>query len=404
MLKSKHILAVAVLGILIAGGEAFGRGGGGGGFHGGGGFGGGGFSRGGFDRGYGGGFDRGGYGGGFDRGGFDGGYRGDNFDGGYRAAESRPAEFHPAQTAADRGDLNGFRDGNAPSRDRLNNFLGMPTDAGLRTAGAAGGPRATAGDRTAAARGNEARTANRENVANRANGITQHFSPTVNHARGLAARNWYNGRGWFGPGWIGRHPLAWYPGGYNALGWAAAGWGIASWGGLGGWLGWDADPVYFDYGDNVSYDGDDVYYGDNVQASAADYYQQASTLASTGAADPQSDAQWLPLGVFSVVEGDAKQPSMTLELAVDKQGVIRGNAVDTGTEKASVVQGSVDKTSQRAAWTVGDNKTTVYETGLYNLTKDEAPALVHEGAAKTQQVLLVRLKQDEQQQPAPSKP
>ena len=33
------------------------------------------------------------------------------------------------------------------------------------------------------------------------------------------------------------------------------------------------------------------------------------------------------------------------------------------------------------------------ETGIYNLTKDEASAMVHIGKDKTEQVLLVRLKQ-----------
>ena len=36
------------------------------------------------------------------------------------------------------------------------------------------------------------------------------------------------------------------------------------------------------------------------------------------------------------------------------------------------------------------------ETGLYNLTQDEAPALIHIGKDKTQQWMLVRLKQPEQ--------
>jgi hypothetical protein len=56
----------------------------------------------------------------------------------------------------------------------------------------------------------------------------------------------------------------------------------------------------------------------------------------------------------------------------------------------------VDKKTQRAAWTVGENKTTVYDTGVSNLTKDEAPVLIHIGKDKTQQWLLVRLKQSEQ--------
>ena len=57
-----------------------------------------------------------------------------------------------------------------------------------------------------------------------------------------------------------------------------------------------------------------------------------------------------------------------------------------------MIQGSVDKKTQRVAFTVGDNKTDVVETGLYNLTKDEAPVLIHFGADKTEQWLLVRLK------------
>jgi hypothetical protein len=36
----------------------------------------------------------------------------------------------------------------------------------------------------------------------------------------------------------------------------------------------------------------------------------------------------------------------------------------------------------------GKNKTTVCETGIYNLTQDEAPALIHLGKDKTQQWLL----------------
>jgi len=49
------------------------------------------------------------------------------------------------------------------------------------------------------------------------------------------------------------------------------------------------------------------------------------------------------------------------------------------------------KVPQRVAFTVDDNKTNVVETGLYNLTKDEAPALIHFGKDRTEQWLLVRL-------------
>ena len=80
----------------------------------------------------------------------------------------------------------------------------------------------------------------------------------------------------------------------------------------------------------------------------------------------------------------------------NKAGVIRGNFTDTTTDSTQTVQGSVDKQTQRVAFTVGDNKTNVVETGLYNLTKDEAPALMHIGPDKTQQWLLVRIKNPDQ--------
>jgi hypothetical protein len=86
-----------------------------------------------------------------------------------------------------------------------------------------------------------------------------------------------------------------------------------------------------------------------------------------------------------------------LQLAVNKDGVLRGNYTNTVTKQTSPIHGSVDKKTQRAAWTVGDNKDTVIETGVSNLTKDEAPALIHHGADKTEQWVLVRMKKDGQQ-------
>ncbi len=48
------------------------------------------------------------------------------------------------------------------------------------------------------------------------------------------------------------------------------------------------------------------------------------------------------------------------------------------------------------AWTIGDDKNTVMDTGLYNLTEQESTVLVHYGTAKTAQWMMVRLKQQEQ--------
>jgi hypothetical protein len=389
MKKLVILLVAAALGSTTINSDALARGFGGGGFHGGG-FGGGGFDRGGYG---GGGFDRGGYGGGFDRGGYGGGYdraAGGGFDrGGFDAGGFRGGDFDGRRAAA------------APSRTELNSFLGMPTDAGMHSAGdfsrgATFSPSGIAAGR-GVARGTVARGPNggvyaHGAVAGRGVAGTHYFSPTYFHAQGIATRGWYAGRGWFTPGWIGGHPWAWYPGRYAPGAWAAA-----SWGSLGSWLNWTADPAYYDYGDNVTYQDGTMYYGDQVEASEADYSQQATTLAGAGTANPAADADWLPLGVFAMTEGDQKKPSLTFQLAVDKQGTVRGNCIVDVSDKMTAVQGAVDKKSQRIAWTVGDAKSTVYETGLYNLTKPEAPGLIHEGADQTEQMLLVRLKQDDLQ-------
>ena len=55
--------------------------------------------------------------------------------------------------------------------------------------------------------------------------------------------------------------------------------------------------------------------------------------------------------------------------------------------------GSVDKKTQRAAWTIGKKKDRVFEAGVSNLTADQCPVLVHIGKDGTQQWMLVRQEQ-----------
>jgi hypothetical protein len=156
-------------------------------------------------------------------------------------------------------------------------------------------------------------------------------------------------------------------------------------------------PVYYDYGNNVTYQDNSVYVNGQSAGTSTQYYDQAASLAQTGtAADAPADgADWLPLGVFALSKSDHPTNNLVIQLAVNKSGVIRGNYTDTATSNTQPVHGSVDKQSQRVAFTIGDNTTTVVETGLYNLTKDEAPALMHMGADRTEQWLLVRMQNQE---------
>lgn len=216
------------------------------------------------------------------------------------------------------------------------------------------------------------------------------MSPSGRYTCAAGVRTNFDRWGMYGGGWYTDHPGAWY-----AAGWAAgAVWSYPTWNSLGAWMSYyPAEPVYYDYGTNVTYQDGNVYVGDQSQGTSQEYYDQAAQLASTGAeAEATPEDQWLPLGVFALTKTDEPSNNLTLQLAVDKQGVIRGNYTDSTTGTTQTVQGSVDKQTQKAAFTIGDDTQDVVETGIYNLTKDEAPVLIHFGTERTEQWLLVRLK------------
>ena len=188
-----------------------------------------------------------------------------------------------------------------------------------------------------------------------------------------------------------RYPAAWY-----AAGWAAsAAWAAATWGALDSYIGFAGEPPYtYDYGSDIVYQDNNVYVGGKDAGTAEQYAQQATTLAEQGqTADAPPAADWKALGVFALVPGDQKSSTNLFQLAVDKNGIIRGNYYDGVMDTTTPVYGAVDKKTQRAAWTIGKTKDRVFEAGLYNLTQSEAPVLVHFGADKTQQWLLVRVEQ-----------
>ena len=88
-------------------------------------------------------------------------------------------------------------------------------------------------------------------------------------------------------------------------------------------------------------------------------------------------------------------PTMYVQIAVTKQGIIGGTYFNDNTRTTKSIQGAVDKKTQRAAWAYIGDKWPVMETGIYNLTQDDAPALVHFQNGSTQQWTLVRLQKPE---------
>lgn len=152
------------------------------------------------------------------------------------------------------------------------------------------------------------------------------------------------------------------------------------------------NPVPYNYGSTIYYEGDTVYVNNQPAGTAAQYYQQANTLASAGAPDaPTQSEDWLPLGVFAITAPNDTNATLTVQLAVDKQGVVRGNQFNLATGLNAIVKGAVDKQTQKVAWTAGDATNVVFETGLANLTEEQSTVLVHYGPDTSEIYTLVHI-------------
>lgn len=182
---------------------------------------------------------------------------------------------------------------------------------------------------------------------------------------------------------------------YNATGYGA----------LAGGLGLAAAAAPYDYGGNVVAQPSAVYVNGDVAGTPQEYAAQASAVASVGqTTQPAADSNWMPLGVFAVVEGNATSSDDVFQLAVNPQGIIRGNYHNLRTDQVDTISGSVDKKTQRTAWTIGNDQAPVYEAGIANLTKDVTPMLVQNADGQSHQMSLVRLPEPDQQANAGNEP
>jgi hypothetical protein len=192
--------------------------------------------------------------------------------------------------------------------------------------------------------------------------------------------------------------------------WGSPGWvGVNRW--YGGWGGWNS-PYYYDYGvgGNVVYRDNYVYVDGTNVGTTEEYAQSAAALATVDPNEvPATDAaEWLGLGTFAITEtaDDASQreqvePTRFVQLAVDKKGFVTGTLFNRKTDEVYSLSGRVDKETQRVAFSVDNDRDIVFETGLYNLTQEETPVLVHLGPNKTETFVFVRLDQPEGQDAAP---
>jgi hypothetical protein len=204
----------------------------------------------------------------------------------------------------------------------------------------------------------------------------------------VAARTSFTNYNLFTRQWNSQNPDAW-----RVSRWTAGNaWSPTNWPAVSGFYGSTAAPVWYDYGDNVVYRNGNIIMNGRDVGTAEQFSEQAADLADVGAANEPADSTWLPLGVFAMVRNEQQHPHLIMQLAVNRQGMLRGNYTDEVTENTQPIRGAVDQNTQRAAWIVGTHKSLVMEAGLSNLSEGDAPALIHKNG-KTDHWLLVRLEQ-----------
>lgn len=179
------------------------------------------------------------------------------------------------------------------------------------------------------------------------------------------------------------------------------------------------EPIVYDYGSNIVYQNEMVYINNVPYVDADAYYQQAQDLARTGEGEKASEdastetvaetvaetaseptatqaegtsGDWLSMGTFAIIaDGAEKTSERFLQLATNKEGRIRGNLVDPKNDESAALYGSVDPKTQRVAFMISGNDDCVAECGLWNLTQDTVPLLVHVDKDRTEERTLVRL-------------
>ena len=179
----------------------------------------------------------------------------------------------------------------------------------------------------------------------------------------------------FTPAWYGEHPDAWQYTHPHADLWAVA--GVAS---LSSWLGYPATAAGTTTTAVAATASSSTA---AVTANGTTTAAAASATADAGAASgsPPSDLEWMSLGVYATGPKDAAPAHVYQQLAVSKQGELKGNYYDSITDATQPVSGSIDRETRKATWKVGGKGGATFETTLDALTKTPSSVTMKSGGA-----------------------
>ena len=166
-------------------------------------------------------------------------------------------------------------------------------------------------------------------------------------------RNWalhVGGPEPFSAQWYSHHPHAWH---YRHRHDRDA-WEVATAAGVLAWLGWHVHPHHT----TVIYEPVPV---------ETIYVEGQPPVVG----DPSAPGEWMTLGVYSLVTGSGDSGTRMLELAVDKQGRVRGNYYDMVTNASHTVTGRIDQATQHVQWSLDTNKQLTFFAPLSQLTQPQ---------------------------------
>lgn len=213
-----------------------------------------------------------------------------------------------------------------------------------------------------------------------------------------------NTANFFGRGSWGDRNMPAYARGLNRAYWrGASADNLANYLGWGYGYGYDSGYYYGD-GDYYTYtptsDGSTNNYTE-INAPTTNYVQQAAPVMPVAPATQASSDDWMSLGVFAVVNkgtADVTTPNFYIQLSVNKQAEISGMLYNSTTNQSYEIDGAVDKATQKVAWEItGNENGPIAMTGLYNLTLPETPVQLAFSDGRTQDMLMIRLDETQQQ-------
>jgi hypothetical protein len=149
--------------------------------------------------------------------------------------------------------------------------------------------------------------------------------------------------------------------------------------------------IYDTDNEEINVPGSEPPTGQNLSPEAlAAESAAARELAAKGTTEPGQDEKFMPLGVFTLAPENQSEASAMLQLAVSKQGVLRGSYYDLLSDVNHPIRGSVNKKTQHVAWTFGPQGKVTFQTALGVLTEPSGPVSVHYENGQTRQWVLAR--------------